>query len=203
MDVSAGASGLARTMLLAGPAAALVFALGVAGLGSIKPGYSHVSQTVSELGAQGEEGRKWLAALNLVVALLALVFASGLLSVAKSSAVTNAPAWLVGLWAILAVGLAAFPSGHRLHNVFGLLQTIPFVGAPVAVARGWQGLGVGSVSRVALLLLVVAMVLNLAPAFSRRIANTLAPVYGLVQRSLFVAWYGWCATLGLLLFMRA
>ena len=37
------------------------------------------------------------------------------------------------------------------------------------------------------------MALNLAPAFSPRLAVALAPVYGLARESLFVAWYGWCA----------
>jgi hypothetical protein len=190
-------------MLLGGPVAALVFGLGVTGLGLAKPGYSAVRQTVSELGPLGGPGRISLAALNLAVALCALVFAFGL-AAARPPAATNLPALFMGLYAVLAVGLAVFPSQHRLHNVFGLLQTFPFVGAPLAVALGWRGQGAAaSVSWVALVLLVAAMALNLAPAFSPRLARALGPVYGLVQRSLFVAWYGWCAVLGLLLLARA
>ena len=191
-------------MLLGGPAAALVFGIGVTWLGMARPGYSAVRQTVSELGSLGGTGRRSLAGLNLLIALSALVFAGGLFSVARSSGSTSLPAEFMVAYAILVVGLAAFPSGRPLHNVFGLLQTFPFVGAPLAVALGWRGEGaVATVSWVALVLLVAAMALNLAPAFSPRLAKTLAPVYGLVQRSLFVAWYGWCAALGVLLFMRA
>jgi hypothetical protein len=29
------------------------------------------------------------------------------------------------------------------------------------------------------------------------------PVYGLVQRSLFLVWFGWCAIVGVLLWRRA
>jgi len=191
-------------MLLGGPVAALAVGLGVTWLGAVTPGYSAVRQTVSELGPQGGRGRGALAALNLIIALAALVFACGLGAVASEMHWTMTPAYLMGVYALLAVGLAAFPSGHRLHNVFGLLQTVPFVGAPWSVALGWRGLGMLTpISWAALALLVVAMVLNLAPAFSRRLAKAFAPVYGLVQRSLFVAWYGWCAILGLLLFLRA
>ncbi len=191
-------------MLLGGPAAALVFGLGVTWLGMIRPGYSAVRQTVSELGPMGERGRTSLAGLNLIVALFAIVFACGLLSVARLSVSTSLPAAFMGLYAILVVGLAAFPSGHPLHNVFGLLQTFPFVGAPLTVALGWRGEGaVAAVSWVALVLLIAGMALNLAPAFSPRLAKALAPVYGLAQRSLFVAWYGWCAALGVLLLTRS
>ena len=191
-------------MLLAGPVAVLVFALGVTWLGAITPGYSAVRQTVSELGPQGGKGRAALAGLNLIIALAALVFACGLGAIASEMRWTLTPAYFVGLYAVLAAGLAAFPSGDRLHNVFGLLQTFPFVGAPWSVAAGWRGLGMLTpISWAALGLLVVAMVLNLAPAFSSRLATAFAPVYGLLQRSLFVAWYGWCGILGSWLFLRA
>jgi Protein of unknown function (DUF998) len=195
---------LASWMLLGGPAAALAFGLGVTWLGVATPGYSAVRQTISELGPQGGKGRRALAGLNLIIALAEVVLACGLVSVARHAPWTTAPAYFVGLYAVLAAGLAAFPSGHPLHNVVGLLQTFPFVGAPLSVALGWRGLGVLTpISWAALGLLVVAMALNLAPAFSPRLGKTFAPVYGLLQRSIFVAWYGWCAILGLLLFLRA
>lgn len=191
-------------MLLGGPAAALIFGIGVTLLGVATPGYSAVRQTVSELGTPGGKGRRALAGLNLIVAIAAIVFACGLASVAKHAPATIAPAYFVGLFAVLTVGLALFPSGHPLHNVIGLLQTVPFVGAPLYVAQGWRGLGVSPlISWTALFLLVVAMVLNLAPAFSPRLAREFMPVYGLLQRSIFVAWHGWCAVLGLLLFLHA
>jgi hypothetical protein len=191
-------------MLLGGPAAALAFGLGVTWLGVATPDYSAVSQTISELGPQGGKGRRALAGINLIIALAAVVFACGLASIARQAAWTITPAYFVGLYALLAAGLAAFPSGHPLHNVFGLLQTLPFVGAPLSVALGWRGLGVLTpISWAALGLIIVAMALNLAPAFSPRLGKAFAPVYGLLQRSLFVAWYGWCAILGLLLLLRA
>lgn len=203
---------MATWMLLGGPVAALVFGVGVTWLGAATPGYSAVRQTVSELGPYGGRGRRTLAGINLVVALAAAVFAVALFLVARHAHWTATPAYLVGLYAVLAAGLAAFPTGYPsaifprlgLHNVVGLVQTIPFVGAPLSVALGWRGAGVlTSISWAALALVVVAMTLNLAPAFSPRLAKAAAPVYGLGQRSLFVAWYGWCAILGLLIFLRA
>jgi hypothetical protein len=132
------------------------------------------------------------------------VFSLGLASVAGHAHWTAAPAYFVALFAVPAIGLAAFPAGHRLHNIFGLSQTVPFIGAPLSVALGWRGAGVLTpISWAALVLLVVAMGLNLAPAFSRRLAEAFGPIYGVVQRALFVAWYGWCALLGLVLFTRA
>jgi len=57
---------LPHLLLLGGPAAALVFAVGVTWLGLTRPGYSAVRQTVSELGPLGDKGRMSLAGLNLV-----------------------------------------------------------------------------------------------------------------------------------------
>jgi hypothetical protein len=188
-------------MLLGGLAAALLFGLGVAGVGVVTPGYSAVRQTVSELGPRGGNGRGALAAINLAVAIAAAVFACGLAAVARNMAWTFVPAYFIALFALLTAGLALFPAGHPLHNVVGLLQTFPFVGAPLSVALGWPG-SLIPVSWIALVLLVVAMVLNLAPAFSSRLASRFAPVYGLLQRSLFATWHGWCAVLGLVLFLR-
>lgn len=194
---------MGHSALLAGPVAGLVFASGVAWLGSTRPGYSAVRQTVSELGPVGDRGRLALAAINVTIALCSLIFAYGLLSVAREFGTTTAPAYFVGSFALLAAALAAFPSPHPLHNIVGLLQTLPFVGAPLTVALGWRQQGpVIPLSWVALLLLVLAMILNIAPAFSARITRAVAPAYGLIQRSIFVAWYGWCAALGLLLFVR-
>jgi hypothetical protein len=199
-------------LLLGGPAAALVFGLGVTCLGAATPGYSAVRQTISELGPHGGRGRMALAGLNLIIALAAVVFAGGLAVIARQASWTATPAYFMGLYAVLAGGLAAFPSGYPsrvfprlgLHNVVGLLQTFPFVGAPLSVALEWREVGVLTpISWAALVLIIVTMALNLAPAFSAPVAKAFAPVYGLIQRSMFVTWYGWCAILGLLLFLRA
>ncbi|HEX4197108.1 MAG TPA: DUF998 domain-containing protein [Caulobacteraceae bacterium] len=156
-----------------------------------------------ELGAVGDEARPALAVLNLTIALCSLVFAYGLLSFAGQSELTGAPAYLVGFLAIPAVGLAAFPTPHRLHNVFGLLQIVSFIGAPLTAALTWQNQPtVILLSWTELAVQVVALILNLAPAFSPRVREAFAPVYDLIQRLVFVAWYGWYAALGLLLFLR-
>jgi hypothetical protein len=182
----------------------VVFCLGVSWLGLTRPGYSAVRQTISELGPAGEKGRTPLAALNLITALGALLFAGGLLSLARQSGLSAVPAYLVGFYAVPVIGLVAFPSGRPLHNVFGLLQTVSFVGAPWTVASSWRHEGgtVVAISWIALAMMLCAIVLNLAPAFSRRTTTTLEPIYGIVQRAIFVTWHGWCAALGALLFAR-
>jgi len=46
-----------------------------------------------------------------------------------------------------------------------------------------------------------AIVLNLSP-FVRSVWVYVKPFHGLAQRTLFVAWFGWCAVIGILLFHR-
>jgi hypothetical protein len=60
------------------------------------------------------------------------------------------------------------------------------------------------VSRIFTLLVWLAIVANLS---SMDRGGTLwlyaRPVYGLVQRSLFAAWFGWAAVIGLMLFRES
>jgi hypothetical protein len=187
-------------LLLAGPGAALVFGAGVAALGLLARGYNPVRQTVSELGELGAPLRAPLAAVNLLTALAMALFAAALFAVPERRAVTAA---FLGLAAICGLGLAAFPSKHPLHNMFGPLQTFPFIGAPLSVALGARDETLAAGAWLGLTLILCAMALNLAPLFSTRAGKALAPVYGLAQRALFVGWYGWCAALGALLFARS
>jgi hypothetical protein len=50
----------------------------------------------------------------------------------------------------------------------------------------------------------IALGLNMIPMFGRsEIWTVLHPVYGVVQRSLFASWFGWCAVVGVMLFQSA
>jgi hypothetical protein len=158
--------------LLFGPISGVIFFLGAGALASMVPGYSHVHQTVSEIGEMGSPARTEFAILMCCVAVCVLVF--------------------------------AFP--HPLHNVFGISELIGYQ-APLGIALAWRGVpGAKKLvifSWVMLLLVWLAIAVNFG-SMARHSALWAyeRPIYGLVQRSLFVAWFGWCAVAGWLLWRR-
>ena len=192
-----------RILLLPGILAGIIFFGALYSLAPMIDGYSHVAQTVSEVGRQGSPAEAYYQIATVLVAVCLLVFAWGLYRVAKSNAAAILPAILVALYAFALIGLGIFPTPHPLHNVFGLSMTIGYM-APLALSLSWRGFNTANElvrgSWIAFALIAISIFLNLSPLFAR----DLYPLeyYGLVQRSLLVAFYGWCMYLGSKLFIR-
>ncbi len=74
-----------KLLILCGILAAIVYAGTVILGGAIRPGYSHVSQPISELVATGAPNRALLSSLFILYNLLVGVFGVGLLLTAKSN----------------------------------------------------------------------------------------------------------------------
>ena len=191
-----------RSLFLSGALAGVIFFAAVYALATMVDGYSHTAQTVSEIGELGSPAEVYLQIANLVVALCLLVFAWSIYLFAKTNHASILPAMFIACFAIAEIGVAIFPSPHTLHNVFGLSMTIGYM-SPLVVAMSWRKLaGVNdliAVSWIAFVLVVITIFLNLSPMFAR----DLYPLeyYGVVQRALFVAFYGWCMFMSVKLFM--
>lgn len=188
--------------LLFGPLAALILLVGVAGLPLLVPGYDSVRQTVSEIGEAASPMRWPFASMLCAVAACLVVFASGLRDLAARTGRSRGPAWLTGAMAVSVAGVGLFAFPHPLHNVFGISELIGYQ-APLVLALTWRrGPGAGllvGLSAVMAALVLAAVAVNLAYSFSDApVWNQLKPVYGLVQRSLFAAWFGWAALAGAL-----
>jgi len=192
-----------RTMFLCGAIACVVFFSAVYMLATMVDGYSHITQTVSEIGEQGSPAKVYLQVMNVIVAFCLLLFSRGLYLFAKSNNVSILPASFMAAFAFSEIGVAAFPSPHSLHNIFGLSMSIGYM-TPLVMALSWKSLAnankLMTASWVAFVLVVIAIFLNLTPIFAR----DLYPLeyYGIVQRSLFVVFYGWCLYVGINLFLR-
>ena len=190
--------------LLFGPLAAVILALGVALLPLMIPGYSQIHQTVSEIGEVDSPARVPFALMLYAVALCILIFASTLRKVSIRSGHSPLAAYLTGCMALSVVGVSVFAYPHPLHGYFGLSELIGYQ-APLALAltsrRDSRSRSLARMSWVLSILMWVAIALNLSTldrsgslwAYER-------PVYGLVQRSLFVVWFGWCTIVGVILF---
>lgn len=190
--------------LLFGPIAALVLTFGVAGLALLIPGYSHVHQTVSEIGEIGSPARVLFAVMLGCVALCILIFASAVRDVSVAAHHSRLAAYLIGFMALPAVGIGVFAYPHPAHNIFGMSELIGYQ-APLAFALAWRhdrrAKTLVLISWIFFALIWGAIGLNLSP-FVPAIWAYVKPVHGLAQRALFAAWFGWCAVAGILLFKR-
>ena len=193
-----------KLLFLPGTLAGVIFFSSVYALATMVDGYSHVAQTVSEIGQVGSPAEVYMQITNAAVALCLLLFASGLYLFAQDNNVSKLPAVFMAFYAIAEIGVTIFPSPHRLHNVFGISMTIGYL-TPMVLALSWKSLVNSSklitVSWIAFVLIIITIFLNLSPIFARNLYPL--EYYGIVQRSLFITFYGWCFYSGLKLFLRA
>jgi len=193
--------------LLFGPLAAAILGFGIAGLALLVPGYSHVHQTVSEIGEIGSPARVPFAIMLCFVAACILVFALGVRHLSVETGHSQFAAYLIGFMALPAAGVGVFAYPHPLHNIFGISELIGYQ-APLVFALTWRrdlrAKTVVTVSWIFSVLVWGAIILNLSSLDRQGVIWAyVKPVHGLAQRSLFAAWFGWCAVVGILLFQRA
>jgi len=192
--------------LLFGPVAAAVFFIGIAGLALMVPGYSHVHQTVSEIGEVGSPARYPFTAMLACVCVCTLIFASGIWAFSSQTGHSKFAAVLTICAGLSALGVGIFSFPHPLHNVFGLSEIFGYQ-APLAVALSWRrdpdAKALVAWSWVFFAMLWIAMALNMSPMFPQSwLWQHLKPVNGLVQRSLFLSWFAWCTVAGLLMWRQ-
>jgi hypothetical membrane protein len=190
--------------LLFGPAAGILFSVGTGMLGTMVPGYSHIRQTVSEIGEMTSAARLPFAVLLCGIAICIVIFALALRARSRALGHSSTASYFTGCMAISVVGVGVFAYPHPLHNVFGLSELIGYQ-APLILAFTWRGdarvRSAVKLSWLFYILVVVAIALNLSPLYGERTLSAYVhPIHGLVQRALFGAWFGWCFVLGLVLF---
>ncbi|HEY3660933.1 MAG TPA: DUF998 domain-containing protein [Candidatus Udaeobacter sp.] len=190
--------------LLFGPLAGIILGFGIVGLAFLIPGYSHVHQTVSEIGEIGSPARVPFAVMLGCVAACILVFASAVRDVSVAAHHPRLAAYLIAFMALPAAGIGVFAYPHPAHNFFGMSELIGYQ-APLAFTLAWRhdprAKTLVRISWIFFVLIWGAIALNLTP-FAAPVWAYVKPVHGLAQRALFAAWFGWCAVLGILLFNR-
>jgi hypothetical membrane protein len=195
------------TRFLYGVWAALSFALGMTVLALFVPGYNSVRQTVSEIGEMTSPMRWPFVVWLSVVAVCLLVFASAVRRMRGATVLGTLGAFCIAWMAAAAVGTGLFAYPHSLHNVFGISELIAYQ-APLLCALAWRrnpelgGAVAFSNLMYALTLLSVTINLAIIPR-SGVLWQVLAPINGLVQRSLFVCFFIWCAVTGWLLWRHS
>jgi hypothetical membrane protein len=192
------------SLLLAGPLSAILFVVGVGGLGLLVPGYNHVHQTVSEIGEVGSPAQVPFTILLCGVAGCLVLFACAIYGAARAARHSAWAAYLVGCMAVSTVGVGIFAFPHPLHNVFGISELIGYQ-APAALALSWKrdprARSLVVLSWIMFALLWAAILVNLSSLFrASAVWHYIKPVNGIAQRSLFGAWFAWCAITGALLY---
>jgi hypothetical membrane protein len=167
------------------------------------PGYSSIRQTVSEIGEIGSPARIPFAAMLFVLAACLLLFAWGLRDISVQLRRSPVAAYLVGFMAVSSLGVGIFAFPHPLHNVFGLSEIIGYQ-APWVLALTWRRVKkVGTIvtfSWTMAVLVWCAILANLGVLdWHGTLQHLERPVYGIVQRSLFFAWFVWLAGASLML----
>ncbi len=122
-----------RYRLLFGPLSGTVLSFGIVGLALLIPGYSHVRQTVSEIGEIGSPARVPFAIMLFCVAGCILMFALGVRDVLLATDHSSIAAYLIGFMALPAAGIGVFAYPHPMHNVFGISELIGYQ-APLVLA---------------------------------------------------------------------
>ena len=189
-----------------GPIAFLLFIVGIFAIGAITPGYSHIRQTVSELGEVGSPGQYAFTALLCLVAACLVICASAMARSLRELGCSALPAYFVAALAVSCAGVGIFSFPHPLHNIFGLSETIGLQ-APLATALVCRN--IPRAKRIAVFSIIIyvavllAIAINLIPLVRpASLWPIIKPYFGIVQRSLFVTWFAWCAGFAVLL-MRA
>jgi hypothetical membrane protein len=192
-----------RAGLLFGPLAGVMFALGVALLGHLVPGYDPVVQTVSEIGEIGSPARIPFTAMLFCVAGCIVVFASALCRLSLRLGRPATSGYVAGVMALSAAGIGVFAYPHPLHNLFGMSELFGYQ-APLVLALTWRGekraKALLAFTWIMAVLVWAAIAANLGALDRDGILwHREAAVYGVIQRSLFAAWFVWLAGAGLLL----
>lgn len=186
-----------RSRLSFGVVTAIVLWSGLLLLPLLVPGYHWVRQTVSEIGEQGSPAQVPFTLMLCAVAVCLLVFAWALRDVARKWNASTAIAYVTGFMAISSAGVGIFSFPHPLHNVFGISEIIGYQG-PWVLALTWRHVkqirGLVVFSWLMGAIMWCAILANLSALdFNGWLWHLERPVYGIVQRALFLTWSVWLA----------
>jgi len=135
-----GSFGLLKLGILCGVLAPLLWAAAIAFCGTLRPGFSHYTQYISELGERGSSTEFLMRYLGFVpTGLMHLAFAVALATAFRSSRPGVIAALLLGLNGLARVGAGYFPCdvacedtgslGQRMHS---LSATVGFLALAVS-----------------------------------------------------------------------
>ena len=180
--------------------------------GALRPGYSHISNSVSELLAPGAPNKPLLMTIQTIYALLHIVFGFGVLRFVQGSAhdqlLGRIGAWLIIVLGVVTVGTVVFPQdaegtpetlAGQVHKIlvfgglitFSILSTLP-IGLWLRRAGLVPGFDVYS-------FITVGAIVVMGAVGGATVETRYA---GLVERIAAIVTQQWLFMLGLILLLR-
>lgn len=92
--------------------------------GALRPGYNHISDSVSELLTPGAPNKSLLIAIQITYALLHVLFGVGVFQFVRTS-IDDALTGRVGAWMIIALGLVTIGTAIFPQDATGTPATVP------------------------------------------------------------------------------
>ena len=92
--------------------------------GALRPGYNHISDSVSELLSPGAPNRSLITIIDLIYGLLHILFGIGALQFIRGGE-HNAPIGNIGAWMIIGAGVAIVGTAIFPQDAMGAPATIP------------------------------------------------------------------------------
>lgn len=201
-----------RYLYLCGMIAPILFILMTILGGALRPGYSHLSETISELFSPGSPNKPLLDTLHTTFAVLLTLFGVGILKFVSSSG-KSSPAGMIGAWLYIAMGLvsittaAIFPQdpwgstptfAGQMHNnlsgVVGILSVLAMLLLGIWFYRTGLSRGLAIYSFVTIGLAV------LTTGFY--IASMDGPIMGLAERMAALVGFLWTFVVARWMFVR-
>lgn len=174
-----------KQFLLLGVFSSLVFWITTFVCGLRLPGYNHLTNMVSELGALGTPTQYWFSIGLVLSAVLNLFFVYGVYQLCKPKGLSLVPVLFLIFYSFLA-GPGIIPMPLPLHGVIGL-PFILIIVAPLAGLFFWKGQEMVLKLRFLGIISFAVMCLGFLIYFP----NLLTPYFGLKQRFLYAGWSIW------------
>ncbi len=184
-----------KISLNAGLLATILFAILVVVLPFFVDGYSHFSDTVSELAMDRSPVAGIAKLLGYGTAVLMVAFGYQVIKFSQNEGLNKVPGFQILYFGIAEFAVNVFPAPDPLHNVFGLSFLITYM-TPLVVVLVWKATPkrFRQANLWFFFAILIAIILNLLPAFTRDLPMQ---YWGLVQRLLLACFWGWVVYLNL------
>lgn len=182
-----------RRLLITGVATPILFWIVIFIAGGVTNNYSHLKNTISELGQIGASAEHFMLVGLSLLAAAAVIFSFYFYRVCKRLKISLWPAIFSFSLPISMLWAGIFPMGNNLHDKQGPLPLLLVFGMIAAIFQ-WpnQNFKLEKLTTIIATLLVLLIFLRFVKPFGNQYEGT-------VQRCYYLGWSVWCVSIAILL----